>query len=360
MSLISIIIPIYNTQKYISKCLDALIAQTFKDIEILCIDDGSTDNSLNILQEYEKKDGRIKVFTQENSGPATARNVGLQNAKGKYIMFCDSDDWYESAMCEDMHNCIEKENVDIVMCDCNIVDTQSKHSRTSGDGDYAMLKLKDFHNISDDCSLMLNLILWNKIFKKSLIDRYDISFPNGYLHDDDSFIRQYLSVALSYFGLDKRLYNYVFRKNSIMDKTFSLNDNPKKFDKFHSLSYFYFFLVKNNLFELKSKYFLQCLANDMGFCWHLTYKDGDRTQIIKLINAMIKDIDANFFPESIEHVLIAIKNNDIEKAKKLSSKIHGSKKTVSLFGFEIFKKEKNAFFKRVYIFGILLYTKKYR
>lgn len=97
---ISIIIPVYNPGKFINKCLNSIIHQTFKNIEILCIDDGSTDNSLNILKEFQKNDKRIRIFSQENLGAAASRNLGIENSKGNYILFVDADDWIEEDMCE--------------------------------------------------------------------------------------------------------------------------------------------------------------------------------------------------------------------------------------------------------------------
>lgn len=96
--LVSIIVPIYNAERTLGKCVDSLVGQTCHDIEILLIDDGSTDNSLQICREFAARDARVRVFTQENAGPAAARNVGLAEAKGDYIAFCDSDDWVISPL----------------------------------------------------------------------------------------------------------------------------------------------------------------------------------------------------------------------------------------------------------------------
>ena len=119
-TVISIILPVYNCEKFLSRCLEALLIQTYSNIEVLCINDGSTDKSLQILEQYAQKDSRIKVFSQENSGPAKARNLGLAKARGDYLMFCDSDDWYEPQMCECMLKTIELENVDLVICKANV------------------------------------------------------------------------------------------------------------------------------------------------------------------------------------------------------------------------------------------------
>jgi glycosyltransferase involved in cell wall biosynthesis len=357
---ISIIIPVYNAEKYLDKCLNSVINQTLKKIEILCINDGSKDGSLDILREYEKKDSRIKVFTQEHSGPARARNVGLENATGKYIMFCDSDDWYEPTMCEEMYKCIEKENVDLVMCDCDVVELDSLHSRNKGDADYTQLKLKNFYDISKDLSIEIQLILWNKIFKKSLIDKYGVSFPDGYLHDDDSFVRQYINISSSYFGLDKKLYNYAFRKNSIMDITLSKKDDLIVFDKLHSVIFFYKFLLKNDLFESRYDYLLRALIVDIDFCWRLVDEEKQRYRIFELANSIIKNVNSEKFFEPHRDIFVAIKNNDFKKMKKLLDKKCEIVKAVSIFGFNIFKKTKDTLCKKIYLFGFLVYTKKYR
>lgn len=113
---VSVIIPVYNVEEYLDRCLDSLINQSFNSIEILTIDDNSSDNSLEILKSYENKDKRIKVFSNKESGVSQARNLGIRNALGKYIMFVDSDDWVDENMIEIMYNKAEEENSDMVMC----------------------------------------------------------------------------------------------------------------------------------------------------------------------------------------------------------------------------------------------------
>jgi glycosyltransferase involved in cell wall biosynthesis len=112
---ISIIIPAYNTEKYLQKCLDSVINQTLKDIEILCINDGSKDNSLSILQEYAAKDKRIKVFNQENKGVAIARNVGLENAIGEYVWLIDANDWCKLTATFIIYEKIKTYDADMIM-----------------------------------------------------------------------------------------------------------------------------------------------------------------------------------------------------------------------------------------------------
>lgn len=112
---ISIIVPVYNVQEYISQCLESLIHQTYHNTEIILINDGSKDNTSSILQDYSIKDNRIIVINQENQGVSASRNEGLKRASGDYIMFCDSDDWYELNACEIALKTIIENNADIVM-----------------------------------------------------------------------------------------------------------------------------------------------------------------------------------------------------------------------------------------------------
>ena len=111
---VSIIVPVYNVEEYLPQCLDSLVNQTLQDIEIICINDGSTDSSGKILDNYAQKDNRIKVITKENEGQGVARNLAMDHANGEYIMFCDPDDWFELSACEDAYNQISKNDNDIV------------------------------------------------------------------------------------------------------------------------------------------------------------------------------------------------------------------------------------------------------
>ena len=112
---ISVIIPVYNTEKYLNECLDSIVNQTLSDIEIICVNDGSTDNSLAILESYAKKDNRITVISQENNGQGSARNLGLKNSSGNYICFIDSDDYVDLNMLEKLYDNVILNNSDIVV-----------------------------------------------------------------------------------------------------------------------------------------------------------------------------------------------------------------------------------------------------
>ena len=160
---VSIIIPIYNMEKYLRECLDSVVNQTLKDIEIICINDGSTDNSLTILREYQEKDNRIKIINQDNKGTGTARNNGIKISMGEYIGFVDPDDWISLDYYEKLYKIAVQKDLDIV-CAKNRIEYISKTEQ----------KLFKINNKFLKKELILRHIsLWNKIFKKDFVNKYN-------------------------------------------------------------------------------------------------------------------------------------------------------------------------------------------
>ena len=140
---LSVIVPIYNVEKYLPKCLDSLLNQTMNEIEIICVNDGSTDNCEKIAQEYARKDKRIKYIYQENQGRSEARNTGISAATTKYLMFCDSDDWYDETMCEKMYQAITKNDVDFACCGIKMEYDILNPTSEKEDNDYYRLKYEN-------------------------------------------------------------------------------------------------------------------------------------------------------------------------------------------------------------------------
>lgn len=243
---ISIIVPVYNTEEYLKNCLESLINQTYKNIEILCIDDGSKDNSLNILQKYEQQDFRIKVFHQNNSGVSAARNIGLKNMTGEYLMFCDSDDYYEHNMCEEMLYTILLQNVDVVCCRAkiNYITKNTKLKKRY----YNNRNYLGGANLNDKYIMKTNVLLWNKIFKTDIIKKYHICFPNGLIHEDNAFWYMYAVLSKNIYYHSEKLYNYTIRPCSIM----RLSQNTIDDNWLGIGIYFYQFLENNNLLREKS------------------------------------------------------------------------------------------------------------
>lgn len=243
-SKISIIMPVYNTEQYLRKTLESLTNQTYKNIEILCIDDGSHDDSLSILEEYAKADSRMRVFRQENKGPAAARNLGLDNMTGEYLMFCDSDDWYEPDMCEKMLFAITSENVDVACCRTNLHFIE-KDKRVR-ERYFNNRNFSDKKNLDDYYIIKTNVLLWNKIFKTDIINKYKIRFPEGLLHEDDAFWYMYAICVERIYYLPEKLYNYVVRSGSITRNGLKQIVDT---DRLGICSYLYQFLKNNNLLD---------------------------------------------------------------------------------------------------------------
>lgn len=264
MPKVSIIVPVYNAAKYLSECLDSLINQTIKEIEILCINDGSKDNSLDILNEYAKKDERILVFSQENSGPAAARNVGLANASGEYLMFCDADDSYEPDMCNQMYKAIDSFDCDFVMCNTIGLNKTGEQQKNS----YYFANNAGLYNLDSNICFKTNVYLWNKIFKKNIIDEYKIEFPNGHKADDNYFVFAYLCCSKTGYFLDKNLYRHYDREGSIMDlyKSNKIVFQDVK-DKIDILRLLYDFLDKNKIWKYSSGFYKKILYNEIFYAW---------------------------------------------------------------------------------------------
>lgn len=209
---ISIIVPVFNAEKTLVKCVDALIGQSYNNIEIILVDDGSTDNSFSICEYYTKKDSRIKVIHKFNRGVSAARNAGLDVAVGDFIMFCDSDDWVELDWCEQLIKAFKPEC--LVMCGQYIEGKQNffphKFSSqfTFPRKDFFQLKMKMFN------------VPWNKIFLKSVIEnnsiRYDENLTNG---EDLLFNITYLGcITGKIISIDQCLYHYTWPDQTSLSK----------------------------------------------------------------------------------------------------------------------------------------------
>lgn len=189
---ISVIVPVYNGEQYLKECLDSILAQTISDIEIICINDGSSDNSLKILQEYQNKDKRIKVINQANQGQAVARNRGFAEAKGKYIGYVDCDDWIPKDFYEKLYTSAEQTGADIA--GCNIISVDNNKTKY-------MLRLKRqnvYQTTPDKYKAFgvpkLNYI-WNKIYRRDFMKKHRLAFPEGMFFEDILFTHQALDCC---------------------------------------------------------------------------------------------------------------------------------------------------------------------
>ena len=193
---ISLIIPVYNVEKYLKQCLESVINQTLQEIEIICVNDGSTDNSPKILKEYAQKYKRIKIINKENAGLGAARNTGIEHATGEYIGFIDSDDWVDTSMYEKLYKNAEVHNSDIVMCPIHLFSDNNKEIKHNlsyfslecfdesfDDGVFDYKKTKDF-------IFKIAVTAFNKIYKTEFVKKINAKFPEGLIFEDNPFFYQ--------------------------------------------------------------------------------------------------------------------------------------------------------------------------
>lgn len=215
---ISIIVPIYNKEKYLIKCIDSIINQTFSDFELILIDDGSSDWSPRICDQYSKIDKRITIIHKENGGISDARNVGLKLAKADYVGFVDPDDYIEKDMYEKLFFACIKYKSDISMCGRYDIYKNAKNTRFS----FKWLKLWSAKEAIKNLLQWNNIdsALWDKIFKRELFE--DILFPVWKYHEDIFVLVKILSKTNKVAHIGESKYYYCHRINSITSETFSL------------------------------------------------------------------------------------------------------------------------------------------
>ena len=219
---ISIIIPVYNVEKYLTDCLDSVINQTFKNYEIICINDGSTDNSGEILKKYQNQYPQIKIIEQKNQGLAAARNQGLNNTKGNYFFFLDSDDYIHPQTLELLYYMIQKNNIDIVACSFEKTNKTYKESNfenikitTNSKPKIIKNPLKEFTKLKST----LSPSVWTNLYKKEKFG--DIRFIEGYVWEDVYYTLQCFDRINEIFYTDLKLYKYVQNQQSISLNAYS-------------------------------------------------------------------------------------------------------------------------------------------
>ena len=216
--LVSIIVPVYNVENYLKQCLDSVINQTYKDIEIILIDDGSTDNSGKICEEYAKKDARIKFFRQENKGLSAVKNRGIETASGDYIMFIDSDDYPDAQMCEKLLNALSEQDADMAVCHYSYIDDGGNLLPSSDFGGYrpfpdSVLTSKEYIESICQYGSMVCVVSWNKMYKKAIFK--NLRFAEGKLAEDELIIHHIADACSKISIISGKYYYYRIRKGSI-------------------------------------------------------------------------------------------------------------------------------------------------
>ena len=214
---VSVIVPVYQVENCLRRCLESLAGQTLKDIEIVCVDDGSSDRSPEILSACRAKDPRFRVIRQANAGQSVARNAGLDAATGEFVMFCDADDWAEPTWCEELYGAIAgRPQADLVVSRAFIDGICSKKRRRELEHNQR-LRFSGERAASVELFPRVDHSLWTKVFRRSMLERYGLRFPVCEFCEDWSFSYACLAVCRNVVFLDCPLYHYVQREGSTLN-----------------------------------------------------------------------------------------------------------------------------------------------
>jgi len=281
-NLISIIVPVYNVDKYLDECIKSIINQTYENLEVILIDDGSTDDSGKICDKWKANDKRIKVIHKKNGGVSSARNLGLENANGEYIGFVDGDDTISDNMFEILYNNMIKNDADISMCNYNIV--------RNGNITYHKHNIENDLLIIEDKNTFYDLLnrdyykgyLWNKLFKKNII-KYNKFDEEIHMCEDLLFVAQIAKRCNRYCFDNRRLYNYLIHNGSaynskINEKHLTVVDAYSKINN----------IVRS---EAKEKVYYEYLNSEFlwlnDICKNYTFKDNKTKLKYKELNASL-------------------------------------------------------------------------
>ena len=223
--MLSIVVPVYNVEKYLANCIESIIKQTYKTFELILVNDGSTDSSLNICEEYLRKDDRIKIINKENGGLSSARNAGIDIAKGTYIGFVDSDDWIDNNMFYIFMDIATNNKADIAQCEYKrVVDTTNEIFINNDCNVKVFSSTEALNNQYNNELGVSTVVAWSKIYKKELFD--DLRFPLGKYHEDEFTTYKLLYKANRIVYTSNQLYYYRDTPNSIMNASY----NKKRLD----------------------------------------------------------------------------------------------------------------------------------
>lgn len=243
MPKVSIIVPVYNTSQYLEKCLSSLINQTLKDIEIICIDDGSEDDSLSILEQFAQKDNRIIIINQTNKGPSAARNIGIKNAKGEFIGLLDSDDFVDLDFYEKLYDAATKNNCDVACATIIRKRTNSEKYRVHYTAEDIFVTLKEK---LEACNVPKCCYVWNKIYKSDLVK--ENPFTEGVYFEDVLWTPEILKKSNKMISVPDISYYYMVNNNSIVKKP----NAKKQTDSYNAKKYIINFFDENKI-ELPHK-----------------------------------------------------------------------------------------------------------
>ena len=304
---ITIIIPIYNAETYIETCILSLVEQSYKNIEILCIDDGSTDNSIEIVNKYANKDKRITVIKQENCGVSCARNAGINNASGKYVLFVDADDFLEENACELLINKAISTNADII---------QFNHKKIINN---KLILYSEPHAETKESFLLLEhiekgfpkhdyIFCWDKLYKKEFLIKNNVQFDKNLKYSEDFvFVLLIYKYNPTFFMLNEYLYNYNIQSQSACRRISKI----EMFSKLKNIDFVIF-----EMFKETNKYLLQYSLNCAFYLilrwWNEIYHSEYKQEYINKVQEYLHVLESN---KALSNYKLAQKYLFLEKYK---------------------------------------------
>ena len=386
---ISIIIPVYNTESYLNKCLDSVVKQDIEDFEIICVNDGSTDGSMEILKKYERLDTRIKIISQENQGVSLARNKALGISNGEYVMFVDSDDWLEENCLSLIYDAIKKADSDVMEFrnDCYFGNIRKAGNFT---------ELKEYQTNKDSFGIVPSLyLIWNKIYKRDFINLNNIKFPENITNAEDGVFNLECLYANPRFSVDYTLgYHYrQLRDGSVTKNIKSIDDEIRTFFYSFNSKKFKETSINNKIITIEK--YLRGILHWYNIIAASSDKKEEKIQYKKLyrfykfLNENIAKKNLNQCPNyhKLSNIIKSRQKNKIiylgEETKENGSirrkvlKIFGLKIsflkiktdalttawTIKLFGINILKSKVKDIFKnreKIYLFGLHIFTRNIR
>lgn len=244
---ISVIVPVYKVESYLKKCIESILSQTFDNFELILVDDGSPDRCGEICDEYAQKDNRIKVVHKENGGLSSARNIGIDIARAKYINFIDSDDWIEKESLETLYKLANETGADIVQGKGVIAKNEKKRELIKKMSFNTYTNIQALHELFNYEGGEIRVVAFNKLYSRNLFE--DLRYPEGIIHEDEYLTPRLIYKANKIVVIDSQLYNYRLSENSIMRSEFSIK-NLDKLYVLNNISEFYEFI---NQYDLKKK-----------------------------------------------------------------------------------------------------------
>lgn len=296
---VSVIIPVYNAEKYLSQCLNSILGQTLGDTEVICVDDCSSDKTPQILAEYARADGRVRVITNErNLRTGLSRNIGLASAEGEYVLFLDADDWFETDYLESAVKQADADCADICISGYDLIDDRTGEQSASNWHRKKKLLPEGTFSPEENADYLFQMTdgqVWDKLYRRSFLEKTGLSFPDSKAAEDTAFVYRTLLCAGRITSCPRAFVHYRVNRAESVSKSFAA-DPQAPFEAFETV---YAFLLEHNLFEKYKKSFLNWAMEYQVWQVNNAPDESIRKMYLGLLrNRWIPELRLNEYPRS--------------------------------------------------------------